>query len=98
VCAPAARDAVVQATFRHTTTLGVRWSPRERAVAPRRSVAVEIGPPGARQTVTVKVADTPEPLPTATPELAEAEEAAAALGWPLRVVCEAAVAAFRARA
>jgi len=34
---------------------------------------------------------------TATAELAEAEAAARALGWPVRSVCEAAVAQYRAQ-
>ena len=99
LCGPQVREAVVDAVFRHTSTLGVRWSRWERAVARRRSVPVEVGPVGARQVVTVKVAagdpDVPGP---ATPELAEAEAAAAALGWPVRAVCEAALLAYRTRA
>jgi hypothetical protein len=61
---------------------------------------VDVGPPGASQVVTVKVADTIDGLPgfgTATAELAEAEAAARALGWPVRAVCEAAVAQYRQR-
>ena len=37
-------------------------------------------------------------IAAATAELAEAEAAARALGWPVRAVCEAAVAQYRARA
>jgi hypothetical protein len=51
--------------------------------------------------VTVKVAGTtdgPADFGTATAELAEAEAAARALGWPVRAVCEAAVAQYRAHA
>jgi hypothetical protein len=47
------------------------------------------------------VADTTDGLAgfgTATAELAEAEVAARALGWPVRAVCEAAVARYRAQA
>jgi len=47
------------------------------------------------------VADTTDGLAgfgTATAELAEAEAAARALGWPVRAVCEAAVAQYRAQA
>jgi len=105
LCPEAAREAVVQAVFRHTSTFGVRWSRWERATARRRSVPVEVGPAGATRVVTVKVADEPGdphdpegPLPLATPELAEAEAAAAALGWPVRAVLEAALAAYRERA
>ncbi len=39
----------------------------------------------------------PEDYGTATAELAEAEAAAQALGWPVRAVCEAAVAQYRAQ-
>ena len=73
----------------------------KRLTASRTSVAVEVGPPGSRQMVTVKVADTTDGLAgfgTATAELAEAEAAARALGWPVRAVCEAAVAQYRAQA
>lgn len=107
LCADSAREPVVQAVFRHTSTFGVRWSRWERSVARRRAVAVEVGPPGATRVVTVKVAEDPDrpgggsagPVPElATPELAEAEEAARALGWPVRVVCETALAAYRALA
>jgi hypothetical protein len=64
-------------------------------------VAVQVGPPGGSQVVTVKVAgpaDGPAGFGTATAELAEAEAAARALGWPVRSVCEAAVAQYRAQA
>jgi len=66
-----------------------------------------VGPPGRSQVVTVKVADPTDGLAgfgdglagfgTVTAELAEAEAAARALGWPVRGVCEAAVAQYRAR-
>jgi hypothetical protein len=71
-----------------------------RLTASRTSVQVEVGPPGSSQVVTVKVADTTDGLAgfgTATAELAEAEAASRALGWPVRAVCEAAVAQYRAR-
>ena len=89
------------AIFAHTGTLGVRWSRMNRLTASRTSVEVEVGPPGSSQVVTVKVADTTDGLAgfgTATAELAEAEAAARALGWPVRAVCEAAVAQYRAQA
>jgi len=67
------------------------------------SVAVVVVAAGSA--VTVKVAEDPDdpgdpgtPLPLATPELAEAEAAATALGWPVRAVLEAALAAYRERA
>ncbi len=108
LCAEAVRPAVAAAMFAHTGTLGVRWSRMSRMTAARRSVPVEVGPPGNRQVVTVKVADTVDGITdgsgglagfgTATAELAEAEAAARALGWPVRAVCEAAVAQYRATA
>jgi hypothetical protein len=103
LCAEPVRPAVVAAIFAHTGTLGVRWSTMSRLTAARRSVPVEVGPPGHTQVVTVKVADATDGsgglagFGTATAELAEAEAAARALGWPVRAVCEAAVAQYRAR-
>ena len=101
LCAEPVRRAVAAAIFAHTGTLGVRWSRMNRLTASRTSVEVEVGPPGRTQVVTVKVAGTadgPSGFGTATPELAEAEAAARALGWPVRAVCEAAVAQYRAQA
>jgi hypothetical protein len=72
-----------------------------RLTASRTSVQVEVGPPGRSQVVTVKVSGTtegPVGFGTATAELAEAEAAARVLGWPVRAVCEAAVAQYRAQA
>ncbi|HEY0718586.1 MAG TPA: nickel pincer cofactor biosynthesis protein LarC [Streptosporangiaceae bacterium] len=100
LCAEPVRGAVADAIFAHTGTLGVRWSRMSRLTAARTSVPVEVGPPGRRQVVTVKVAGPPAggtESGTATPELAEAEAAAQALGWPVRAVCEAAVAQYRGR-
>jgi uncharacterized protein (DUF111 family) len=99
LCAEPVRRAVADAIFAHTGTLGVRWSRMSRLTAARTSVPVEVGPPGRRQVVTVKVAATTNGAGygTATAELAEAEAAAQALGWPVRAVCEAAVAQYRAQ-
>jgi hypothetical protein len=98
LCAEPVRRAVASAIFVHTGTLGVRWSRMNRLMASRTSVEVEVGPPGRTQVVTVKVAGTadgPSGFGTATPELAEAEAAAQVLGWPVRAVCEAAIARYR---
>jgi uncharacterized protein (TIGR00299 family) protein len=100
LCAEPVRSAVADAIFAHTGTLGVRWSRMSRLTAARTSVPVEVGPLGRSQVVTVKVGgpgDGGGGFGTATPELAEAEAAARALGWPVRVVCEAAVARYRAQ-
>jgi hypothetical protein len=101
LCAEPVRPALMAVVFAQTGTLGVRWSRMSRTTAARKSVPMEVGPPENRQIVTVKVAETTEGLPglgTATAELAEAEAAAQALGWPVRAVCEAAVAQYRAGA
>jgi pyridinium-3,5-bisthiocarboxylic acid mononucleotide nickel chelatase len=101
LCAEPVHGAVAAAIFAHTGTLGVRWSRMNRLTAARTSVKVEVGPPGSSQVVTVKVAeaaDGPTGFGTATAELAEAEAAALALSWPVRAVCEAAVAQYRAQA
>lgn len=95
LCADDVRPAVADALFLHTTTLGVRWSAHRRLMLPRHSAVVAVGPPGAEQQVTVKVADGPGGALTVQPELAEAETAAAALGWPVRAVCEAAAVRYR---
>src|ERR1700743_2287155 len=101
------RPALVAPIFAQTGTLGVRWSRMSRMTAARRSVTVEVGPADGRQAVTVKVAGAgpgaggvgrgARGFGTVTAELAEAEVAAQALGWPVRAVCEAAVAQYRAR-
>jgi uncharacterized protein (TIGR00299 family) protein len=101
LCAEPVYGAVAAAIFAHTGTLGVRWSRMKRLTVSRTSVKVEVGPPGSSQVVTVKVAATADGIAgfgTATAEFAEAEAAALALGWPVRAVCEAAVAQYRAQA
>ncbi|HXT43607.1 MAG TPA: nickel pincer cofactor biosynthesis protein LarC [Pseudonocardiaceae bacterium] len=94
LCTEQIRPAVVDALFRHTTTLGVRWARWQRATLPRTAVQVPIGPPGDEHQITVKVAVGPGGHRTAKPELADAERIAQALGWPVLRVCEAAKAAY----
>ncbi len=94
LCAEGLRSAVVDALFRHSTTLGVRWALWQRTTLPRMTVPVPVGPPGAEQNITVKVAAGPGGQETAKPELADAERAAQVLGWPVRRVCEAALSAY----
>ncbi len=101
LCAEPVRPAVTAAIFAHTGTLGVRSSRMHRVTVSRTSAEVRVGPRGNTQVVTVKVAATTDGLAdsgTVTAELAEAEAAARALGWPVRAVCEAAVARYRAGA
>ncbi|MEU2655971.1 nickel pincer cofactor biosynthesis protein LarC [Streptomyces sp. NPDC007325] len=95
LCPPQAHSAVAQALFTHTTTLGVRWSTVERLTLPRHSRMVPVGSPGRTVLVAVKAAGGPDGALTVQAELADAERAAQALGWPLRAVCEAAVHHYR---
>ncbi|MGH3829606.1 MAG: nickel pincer cofactor biosynthesis protein LarC [Pseudonocardiaceae bacterium] len=94
LCTEPLRPAVVDAVFRHSTTLGVRWARWQRTTLPRTSVPVPVGPPGREQEITVKVAAGPGGQRTAKPELADAERVARALGWPVRRVREAALSAY----
>ena len=94
LCTEQIRPAVVDAVFRHSTTLGVRWTSWQRATLPRIAVQVPVGPPGDEHQITVKVAIGPGGHQTAKPELADAERIAQALGWPVRRVCDAAKAAY----
>jgi pyridinium-3,5-bisthiocarboxylic acid mononucleotide nickel chelatase len=94
LCTEQVRPAVVDAVFRHSTTLGVRWALWQRTTLPRTIVPVPVGPPGAEQEITVKVAAGPGGQQTAKPELADAERVAQALGWPVRRVREAALSAY----
>jgi uncharacterized protein (TIGR00299 family) protein len=97
LCTEQIRPAVVDALFQHSTTLGVRWACWQRTTLPRTTVPVPVGPPGAEQEVAVKVTAGPGGQRSAKPELADAERVAQALGWPVRRVCEAALAAYYAR-
>jgi hypothetical protein len=97
LCDESMREAVVETMFRHTTTLGVRWSAWRRATLPRRSVTVAVGPPDRRQSVSVKVSEIEDGSRTVKPELSEAEAAAEALGLPLRVVVDQVLAEFQRR-
>lgn len=94
LCTEQIRPAVVDALFRHSTTLGVRWALWQRTTLPRTEVRVPVGPPGAQQEITIKIAIGPGGQHTAKPEFADAERVAQVLGWPVRKVCEAATAAY----
>jgi pyridinium-3,5-bisthiocarboxylic acid mononucleotide nickel chelatase len=78
VCDEAVRPAVADAVFRHTTTIGLRWSRRHRETLPRRSVTVAVG----GHDVTVKIARLGDGTERAKPEIADVEAAARALGLP----------------
>jgi pyridinium-3,5-bisthiocarboxylic acid mononucleotide nickel chelatase len=94
LCTEQIRPVVVDAVFRHSTTLGVRWTSWQRSTLPRTTVPVQVGPPGAEQEINIKVAAGPGGQQTAKPELADAERVAPLLGWPVRQVCEAALSAY----
>jgi uncharacterized protein (TIGR00299 family) protein len=94
LCTEQIRPAVVDALFRHSTTLGVRWALWQRTTLPRTTVPVPVGPPGAEQEITLKVAIGPGGQQTAKPEFADAERVARALDWPVRRVREAALSAY----
>jgi uncharacterized protein (TIGR00299 family) protein len=95
LCAEEVRGAVLDVLFRHTSTLGARWSSWDRLTLPRSMATVRIGPGGAEREVQVKVAGLGGAAVTVQPEYADALRAAAELGWPVRAVCEAAVIAYR---
>jgi pyridinium-3,5-bisthiocarboxylic acid mononucleotide nickel chelatase len=94
LCTEAARPAVADALFRHSTTLGVRWASWQRSTLPRVTVGVPVGPSGAEQEIIIKVAAGPGGQRTAKPELADTERVAKELGWPVRRVYEAALSAY----
>lgn len=94
LCAEAVRPAIMEALFRHSTTLGVRWSHWQRTTLPRTTVPVPVGPPGAEQEIIIKVAAGPGGQQTVKPEFADVERVAQALDWPMRRVREAALSAY----
>ncbi len=89
---PAARDAVVAAILRETTTIGVRFALRDRVVLPRRTVEVvtRFGP------IAVKVAGDGDAT-NAAPEYEACAAAARLHGVPVKLVFAAALAAFAPR-
>jgi uncharacterized protein (TIGR00299 family) protein len=91
LCRPAEREAMFELLFAETTTIGARSYEVERRALERELVTVEteFGP------VAVKVARLRGEVKGFTPEYEECRAAAARAGVPLRVVEEAARAAFR---
>ena len=86
----AARDAVIAAILRETTTIGVRFSERRRSVLARRSVDVET----RYGRIAVKLALDGEIVRNAAPEYEACAAAALAHGVPLKLVFAAALAAY----
>jgi uncharacterized protein (TIGR00299 family) protein len=89
---PGARDAVVAAILRETTTIGVRMAPRERVVLARRTIVVDtrFGP------LPVKVALDGDAVRNVAPEYEPCAAAARAADVPVKVVMAAALAAYAA--
>ncbi|HEX3766624.1 MAG TPA: LarC family nickel insertion protein [Kofleriaceae bacterium] len=86
------RGAVAQAMLRETTTIGVRFAPRDRIVLARttREVATPYGP------IPVKVAAHGDAIWNAAPEFEACAAAARHHGVPVKRVFAAALAAFEA--
>ena len=86
LCPPAAVHALSRVLFAESTTIGVRWSTRERAVLPREmvTVATAYGP------VACKVSRFEGRVVTATPEFADVKRLAADKSVPVRMVLDAA--------
>ena len=88
--AEGARDAVVAAILRETTTIGVRFSRRGRTVLARELVDVET----AYGTIAVKVARDGDAVRNAAPEYEACAAAARVHGVPVKLVFAAALTAF----
>jgi len=86
----AARDRVIAAILRETTTIGVRFAPRERLVLARRTVdvATRFG------MIPIKVASDGAGIENAAPEYEACAAAAKQHGVPVKLVYAAAVAAW----
>ncbi|MCU1277019.1 MAG: hypothetical protein JWM53_565 [bacterium] len=89
LCPPSARDAVAAAILRESTTIGVRFSSRERTILPRH--LVEVDTPWGK--VPVKVAGDGDSA-NAAPEYESCHKLALAAGVPVKRVYLAALAAF----
>jgi uncharacterized protein (TIGR00299 family) protein len=91
LCRPSEREAMFDLLFAETTTIGARSYEVERRALEREVVAVET----EFGSIALKVARLRGEVKGFTPEYEECREAAARAGVPLRVVEEAARAAFR---
>ncbi len=86
----ATRDAVIAAILRETTTIGVRFSARQRSVLARHSVDVET----RYGTIAVKLALDGDIVRNAAPEYEACAAAARAHDVPVKLVFAAALAAY----
>jgi uncharacterized protein (TIGR00299 family) protein len=88
-----ARDAVIAAILRETTTIGVRFAPRERVILARRTVEVET----QFGTIAIKEALDGDRVLNAAPEFDSCAAAARRANAPTKVVYAAALAAYAAK-
>jgi uncharacterized protein (TIGR00299 family) protein len=86
----AARERVIAAILRETTTIGVRFAPRQRTVLARRSVEVET----RYGKIPVKLALEGEHVRNAAPEYEACAAAARSHAVPVKAVFAAALAAY----
>jgi hypothetical protein len=84
------RDAVISAILRETTTIGVRYAPRERVVLERATVTVET----RYGAIPIKVAREGDAVRNVAPEYEACVAAARAHGVPVKSVFAAALAAY----
>jgi uncharacterized protein (TIGR00299 family) protein len=94
LCRPSEREALLELLFDETPTLGVRSYAVSRRALEREAVTVET----EFGTIAVKVGRHKGRVVSATPEYEQCREAARARGVPLRVVQDAARAAFNEKA
>jgi uncharacterized protein (DUF111 family) len=93
LCEPGRLDAVSQALLRESTTLGVRHRALSRTVLPRHFVDVET----SYGTVTVKLAGAPEAPLNVAPEYESCRARAREKNVPVKLVYQAALAAYYRR-
>ena len=79
-----ARERVARVLFEETSTIGVRWSARERAVLPRETVTL-VTPDGA---IPFKVSRLDGRIVTVTPEFADVARIAREKSVPVRDVLD----------
>jgi pyridinium-3,5-bisthiocarboxylic acid mononucleotide nickel chelatase len=91
ICEETMRRPVADAVLRHTSTSGVRWSTWQRESLPRSSTTVEVGPPDARRSITVKTVSLDSGVRRSKPEISDVEAAAEALDLPVAAVYAEAV-------
>ena len=88
----AAREAVIRAILRETTTIGVRYSPCERTILARTFVEVTT----RYGVIPIKLASLGDELVNAAPEYEACAAAGRAYGVPVKLVFAAALAAYDA--